>query len=41
MGRISNKDLKQILPVWEDWWNARTQEEKDWYLRFWATCSNK
>jgi hypothetical protein len=36
---ISNTDLKKCVPLFKaGWWESKTEEEKAWYLRFWASC---
>lgn len=36
---ISTADLKQVAPqMAAGWWQSKTDEEKAWYLRFWAIC---
>jgi hypothetical protein len=36
---ISNADLKQTAQQFAaGWWQSKTEAEKAWYLRFWASC---
>lgn len=36
---ISNQDLKECAPqLASGWWTKKSEAEKAWYLRLWATC---
>jgi hypothetical protein len=34
---LSNEEIKtDIVGKFQPWWDSKTDEEKAWYIRFWA-----